>query len=215
MDARGRLVTGVAVVGVVGVVAYVAAWAVGGALWADHDPTRQAISELFAHGAPTRTRLPLTLGLLLSGVGLVAFAWAMHVGLPGRGRLGPVLAAVSGVMTVAVVAFPCTAGCPGVGASLTDTLHVVTAGTGYTALVLAPLAIGWRVRRHLPGLTVASVLLGGGALVAFGVHTVATVDSGGLLQRGFNTAADLWYVVAAAVIVRRQRDRAGRAAAIT
>lgn len=214
MDARGRTVTGVAVVGVLGVVAYVAAWALGGVLWADHDPTRQAISELFAHGAPTVARLPLTLGLLLSGVGLVAFAWAMHVGLPGRGRLGPLLAAFSGVMTVAVVAFPCTAGCPGVGTSLTDTLHVVTAGTGYTALVLAPLATGWRVRHDLPGLAVASVVLGGGALVAFGVHTFATVSAAGVLQRGFNTAADLWYVVAAAVIVRRQRNRARRAATV-
>lgn len=204
--------TVVAVLGVVGVVAYVAAWAVGGALWGDYDPTRQAISELFAHGAPTRTRLPLSLGLLLSGVGLVAFAWAMHVGLPGRGRLGPLLAATSGVMTVAVVAFPCTAGCPGAGASLTDTLHVVTAGTGYTALVLAPLATGWRVRRDLPGLALASAVLGGGALLAFAVHTMATVSSAGLLQRGFNTAADLWYVVAAVVIVRRQRDRARRPA---
>ena len=215
MDTRGRTVTSVAVIGVLGVLAYVVAWTLGGVLWAEYDPTRQAISELFAHDAPAVTRLPLTLGLLFSGVGLVAFAWAMHVGLPGRGRLGPVLAAVSGVMTVAVVAFPCTAGCPGAGASLTDTLHVVTAGTGYTTLVLAPLATGWRVRRELPGLAVASVALGGGALVAFGVHTLATVGSAGLLQRGFNTAADLWYVVAAAVIVRRQRHRAGRAAAIT
>lgn len=203
-------VRGAAVVGVVGVAAYVAAWAVGGVLWEDHDPVRQAISELFAHQAPARTRVPLSIGLALSGVGLVVFGWALHVGLPGRGRLGPALAALSGVMTVAVVAFPCTAGCPGLGTTTTDTLHVVTAGTGYTALVLAPLAVGWRVRHVLPGLALASLVLGGGALVLFGVHGLGSVDQApGLLQRVFNTLADAWYVVAAVVVVRRSNGPGG------
>lgn len=199
-----------ALFGVVGVVAYVTAWAVGGVLWEDYDPARQAISELFAHQAPTRTRLPLSIGLVLSGVGLVVFGWVLHVGLPGRGRLGSALAVLSGVMTVAVVAFPCTAGCPGLGTTPTDTLHVVTAGSGYMALVLAPLAVGWRVRHVLPGLALASLVLGGGALVLFGVYSLGSVDEApGLLQRVFNTMADAWYVVAAAVVVRRSSGSRG------
>lgn len=194
----------VAVLGVVGVLVYVAAWAVGGVIWAGYDPTRQAISELFAIGAPAATRVLLSAGLVASGLGLVAFGWAMDVGLPGRGRAGPVLAIISGVMTVAVVAVPCTAGCPGYGTTLTDTLHVLTAGTGYVTLMLAPLAMGWRLRDHLPGLARAGAVLGGGALVVFVGRSVGLGSTHtGLEQRIFNTAADAWYVIAAVVIVRR------------
>lgn len=202
------VVTAVAVLGVAGVLAYVASWAVGGVVWEGYDPGRQAISELFAHGAPVATRLPLSLGLVASGLGLVAFAWVLHTALPGRGHAGPVLAAVSGVMTVLVVAFPCTAGCPGVGTTTTDTMHVVVAGSGYVALMLAPLAIAWRVRAHLPGLAAAGWLLGGGALALFLARTAGFAPSAsGLQQRIFNTVADAWYVVAAVVVVRRQRAR--------
>ena len=199
----------VAVAGVAGVLAYVAAWAVGGVVWDGYDPTRQAISELFAIGAPTATRAPLSTGLVLSGIGLVGFGWAMDVGLPGRGRLGPWLAVLSGVMTVAVVAFPCTAGCPGAGTSFTDTMHVVTAGSGYVALMLAPLAMAWRLRDHLPWLSVAGWVLGGGAFVLFVVRTAGYgSDLSGLEQRVFNTMADAWYVLAAVAILRRTRAAA-------
>lgn len=202
-----RRVALVGVAGVLGVLAYVGAWAVGGVVWEGYDPTRQAISELFAIGAPAATRVPLSVGLVLSGLGLVAFGWAMDVGLPGRGRAGPALAVLSGVMTVAVVFFPCTAGCPGAGESLTDTMHVVTAGTGYVALMLAPLATAWRVRDHLPGLALAGWVLGGGALALFLARTVGFAPTySGLQQRVFNTTADAWYVVAAVVLVRRSRD---------
>lgn len=196
----------IAIAGVVGVLAYIATWINGGFLLQGYDPTRQAISELFAIGAPARARVPLSIGLAVSGVGLVAFGWAMHVGLPGRSRVGPGLAVVSGVMTVAVVLFPCTAECPGAGSSLTDTMHVVTAGSGYVALMLAPLAMGWRLRRHLPGLARASWVLGAAALGLFLARTAGLApEYSGLQQRIFNTVADAWYVVAAVVIVRRHR----------
>ncbi len=196
----------IAVAGVIGVLAYIGTWVSGGILWEGYDPTRQAISELFAIGAPAAVRLPLSIGLALSGIGLAAFGWAMHVGLPGRSRVGPGLAAISGVMTVAVVFFPCTAECPGAGSSFTDTMHVVTAGSGYIALMLAPLAVGWRVRDRLPRLALASWVLGGAALGLFLVRTAGFApEHSGLQQRIFNTIADAWYVVAAVVIVRRHR----------
>lgn len=200
----------IAILGVVGVLAYIGTWISGGILWEEYDPTRQAISELFAMGAPVGTRLPLSIGLAASGVGLVAFGWAMHAGLPGHSRLGPALAVLSGVMTVAVVFFPCTAECPGAGTSLTDTMHVVTAGTGYVALMLAPLAVGWRVRDRLAGLARASWVLGGGSLGLFLARTAGFApEYSGLQQRVFNTTADLWYVVAAVVIIRRARHARG------
>lgn len=199
-------IAAVAVLGILGVLAYVATWAIGGVVWDGYDPTRQAISELFAIGAPAWTRGPLTAGLVASGVGLVAFGWAMDVGLPGRGRLGPGLAVLSGTMTVAVAFFPCTAGCPGYGTSVTDTMHVLTAGSGYIALMLAPMAMARRLRDHLPGLSAAGWVLGGGALVLFVVRTAGFgSDLPGLEQRVFNTAADAWYVLAAVAILRRTR----------
>lgn len=201
-----RHAASVAIIGVIGVLAYIAAWAVGGVVWDEYDPMRQAISELFAIGAPTATRAPLSVGLVASGLGLVAFGWALDVGLPGRSRLGPALAVLSGLMTVAVVFFPCTAGCPGFGSTVTDTMHVVTAGTGYVALMLAPLAVGRRVRHLLPGLARASWILGGGALALFLARTAGLApELSGLQQRVFNTTADAWYLVAAVVIVRRSR----------
>ena len=196
----------VAALGVLGVLAYIGTWAIGGVVWEGYDPTRQAISELFAIGAPTATRAPLSAGLVASGLGLVAFGWAMDVGLPGRGRLGPWLAVLSGVTTVAVVAFPCTAGCPGYGTTFTDTMHVLTAGSGYVALMLAPLAMAWRLRDHLRWLSIAGWVLGGGALALFAVRTAGFGSAhSGLEQRIFNTTADAWYVLAAIAIIRRTR----------
>lgn len=203
-----RRVATVAVLGTVGVVAYIGAWAVGGMLWDEYDPSRQAISELFALGAPTATRVLVSGGLVASGVGLVAFGWALHVGLPGHGRWGPALAMLSGVMTVAVTLFPCTPGCPGAGTSATDTLHVLTAGAGYLALMLAPLAVAWRVRGSLRVLAAAGWVLGGGALVLFLIRDVGLApEYPGLHQRIFNTTADAWYLMAAGVLIGRTRTR--------
>lgn len=199
-------VTTVGVAGIVGVSWYVASWAVAGWLTPGYDPVRQAISELFAIDAP---RLPaglVTTSLVGSGLALLAFAVALERALPGRGRAGPVAAAVSGAMTVAVVALPCTAGCPGFGASVTDSGHTLVAGIGYVALVLAPLLVAVRVRDHDPRLARWSLLLGGVAAVGFLVRVVGLDDAtAGLQQRFFNTVADAWYVVAALALIRRAR----------
>lgn len=201
---HARRTRAVAIAAVGAVLAYVASWAVGGVVWEGYDPARQAISELFAIGSPVATRLPLSVGLVGSGVGLVAFGWALEVVLPGRGRAGPMLAALSGLMTAAIVAFPCTAGCPGYGSSMTDSMHVVVAGTGYVALILAPLAVAQRVHAHEPSFARASLLIGGLAMALFVVATLGALeDWGGLQQRLYNTTADLWYVLAAAFILRR------------
>lgn len=199
-----RWAVGVAVAGAVGVLVYVASWAVAGVLTPGYDPAHQAISELFALQSPRVPRLLLTVSLVLTGGLLVAAGPALHRGLPGRGLVGPVLASLAGVGTVAVALAPCSQGCPGFGATPTDSWHTVTAGSGYLAFVAAPLAFAVRVRVHLPGFARLSVLLGGFALVAF------VVRYGGLLgplpgvqQRTMNTVADLWYVVAAVVVVQR------------
>jgi hypothetical protein len=200
-----------AVVGAVGVVLYVGSWAVAGMLWGGYDPVRQAISELFALGAPTASRVLVSVGLGVSAIGLVVFGWALDRGLPGDGKLGPGLAVLSGVMTLGVVAFPCSDSCPGLGTTVTDTGHVVTATIGYLSLMLAPLAIGWRVREHLPRFAMASWGIGGLALVLLVARTLGLApELSGLQQRVFNTIADAWYVLAAVVLVQRNRMRHNR-----
>lgn len=212
MIERPLAVRVIAMLGVAGIVGYIAAWAVAGIVTPGYDPLRQAISETFAIGAPLVPATLVRVSLVVSGAALVAFGWALDHGLPGRGRAAPVSCVVSGVLTMLVVAVPCTAGCPGVGTSLTDTLHAVVAGGGYLALLLTPLLAAVRVRDHAPRLARWSVALGGTALVGFLVRNLGVEVLPGLQQRVFNTLGDAWYLVAALVLVRRARsvrDQAG------
>jgi hypothetical protein len=196
--------------GLVAVVLYIAGWAVAGQLRDDYDPVEQAISELFALGAPWASRGLLVAGLVLSGIAFLLLAPALHRALPGRGWLGPALVVLAGIGTLGVVAAPCTDGCPGADTSTTDAWHAVTAGVGYSALVLAPLAFGWRIRRTLPVLSRWSVIIGGVGAALFGIYVLGLVEAApGLQQRVFNTVADAWYVLVAVWILRR--DSAARA----
>jgi hypothetical membrane protein len=196
----------IALVGILGVVAYVATWFIVGITRSGYVPTQQAISELFEFGAPTGGRVALSLALAVTGMLLIPFGFMLHRQLPGASRLGPWLIAYSGIMTAAVVAFPCTAGCPGYGSSFTDSMHVLTAGSGYVALVTAPIAVGWRLRPHDPVAARWSILLGTLALVGFVVRNAGVDDLGGLQQRVFNTTADLWVALIGVWVLRGRFD---------
>lgn len=181
----------------VGVSAYVGSWLVAGWWTPGYDARTQAISELFALGAPTGPRLLVTVALLVTGAMLVAFGPALDRLLPGTGRAAPVAAMVSGVATMLVPAVPCTAGCPGFGTTLLDSLHLVAAAIGYLTLIAVPLLVARRVRDHDPVLARVSLVLGVVAALGFAVGGSATLpEVGGWIQRGYNTTADLWYVVA-------------------
>lgn len=204
--ARRRMVAAVAAAGALGVCLYVAAWAVAGAWTPGFDPTVEAISDLFALGAPAGPARLMNAVLVVTGVLLPPFAWALHRGLPGRTLSGPVAATVGGVATALIVVVPCTAGCPGYGASFNDTAHTLLAGVGYAGLVTAPLFFAPRLVDEEPGLARLSVVLGGIASVGFLLRAFGVgAEIPGLLQRVFNTVADLWYVVAAVVVIRRMR----------
>jgi hypothetical protein len=197
-------VRGAAIAAVVGLGTYVGGWAIAGLVRAGYDPREQAISELFELGAPWASRGWVVAGLLLSGVALIAFGPALDRGLPGTGRLGPLLVVTAGVFTVLVVAAPCSPGCPGTGTAVNDTAHTITAGVGYVSLVLAPLAFAWRLRAVAPRLATWSAALGGLALTGFVVRYLGVVPVWpGAQQRLFNTVADLWYLVVAVHLLRR------------
>lgn len=182
---------------------YVTGWAVAGVVEAGYDPAEQAISELFDRAAGTTPRVLLVSGLLLSAAALVAFGVLLHRRLPGRSRLGPAAIVGSGLATGLIVAFPCTAGCPGLGTTTTDTGHGVLATVGYGLLVLGPLLVGWRIRTTLPTLAGWSFVLGGAAATVFAANQAGLLGLGpGAAQRVFNTTADAWYVVAAVWLLR-------------
>lgn len=185
---------------VVGVGLYVVTWFVLGLLApSGYDPLQDAISELFAIGAPPLQRWTLTSVLAITGIALLPVGFVLDRVLPGHGRLGVWLTTIAGVGTVLAAVFPCSAGCPGFGTTTTDTLHVLAAGGGYVGLVTAPLAWAWRLRdTPARGLALAGLLLGGLATLGFVTRNVLGIDaSGGLQQRVFNTAADAWFVLAA------------------
>lgn len=187
----------------VGVVMYVGSWLVAGLWRAGYDPMTQAISELFEIGGQSGPRMLMVVALAVTGVMLMAFGPALHTLAPGHGLAAPVASVVAGVGTLLVPVFPCTAGCPGFGTTTTDSLHLVAAATGYIALIATPLLTAWRVRDHDRGFARWSTILGGVALVGFLIGATAEfVSVGGLIQRGYNTVADLWFVLAGLHLAR-------------
>jgi hypothetical protein len=192
--------------GLVAVVVYIAGWVLAGELRRGYDPMEQAISELFEIGAPWASRGLLVVGLALSGLAFLLLAPALDRALPGSGWLGPGLVVLAGVGTLGVLAAPCTPGCPGFGATTTDSWHVIAAGTGYGALASAPLAFAWRLRRDAPTLARWSAIIGAVSVASFAVHVSGLVTAAtGLQQRAFNTIADAWYVLIVLAVLRNQR----------
>lgn len=195
---------------IVGVSAYVGSWLVSGWLIDGYDPVAQAISETFAIGAPTASRVLMTAALVATGVLLIAFGPALDRLAPGTGRLPMWTSIVSGAATVLIAAAPCTAGCPGFAASRLDAMHVVFASVGYVTLIATPLATARRVWAHDPVLARISLAMGATAAVLFVVATTVDLGAQGLVQRGYNTIADAWYIVAGVWLLRATADRADR-----
>jgi len=190
--------------GLLAVASYVSSWLLAGWLRDGYDPRQQAISELFELGAPWSSRGLVVTGLALSGLAFLVLSPALHRAVPGEGRLGPLLMVVAGVGTLGVIAAPCSPGCPGAATTAFDRWHTIMAGTGYTALVLAPLAFAWRLRRVEPSLAWWSLVIGAAAALLFGDYVVGPAAvAPGLQQRAFNTLADAWYVLISLWALRR------------
>ena len=165
--------------------AFVAAWALLGGRAAGYDPTRDAISELAALGAPTRPAM--TAGLLALGTGMALYGVALR---PGPTWPLPVL---NGMTAVAVAALPLGGGY--------DTAHGLAAGLGYVTLAAIPVLGARRLRPAWAGLSVATGLVSGLFLLG---STLVSTD--GLFQRLGLTMGHLWVVVSAAGLLRSPRS---------
>lgn len=186
-----------ALCGVLAPVAFVGGTFLAGAMRDGYDPRTQAISELFEVGAPTSGIA--VAGFVAFGLLAIPFAWAVYHGLPGDPLAAGALIVLDAVGTLAILAFPCSEGCPGAGAGAGDLMHTVTAGIAYIGHLGAPLAVARHLRRYprWGGLRAVSWGLG---LVAVGLFLFWLVGLagayGGLAQRAFTITSDLWFVIA-------------------
>jgi hypothetical protein len=171
---------------VLGPLSFIAAWAIGGFLRDDgYSPVDDAISRLASVGADTQPLM--TLGFLGYAVGLVVYGVAIRRSI---GTASGVAAMVSGLATLGVALTPLDA------SDTVDTLHGVTAGTGYVAIALtALLAIRPMVARGERTWALGAALAGGTAAVSLLLTTVT--DANGLFQRLGLTAGDVWIMASA------------------
>lgn len=180
--------------GVIGPLVFIVDWAVLGATAAHYSPVNDAISRLAKTGAPTRAAM--TVGFLVYGSALVAFAAAPRLRLPTPSRL---LIAGTGLSTFGVAAFSLNA--LGQGGT-----HAIFAGIGYATLAAAPLVAAGSARDSANDRTWALSSAAAGLLTAAFLITSVFGPVHGLLQRIGLTAGDVW-VMAAAVRAFRAWDR--------
>jgi hypothetical membrane protein len=178
--------------GVVGPGGFVLAWLAAGAATKGYSPVEDAISRLAADGAPTRWLM--STGFVGFGIGLPVYAIALRRALPGRAWL---TAALSGVTTLGVAAFPLDRSAAG------DRAHALAAGAGYVALALTPLLASSALRRvGYRRSAVASIATAAASAVCLAGSTIGPTS--GLLQRTGLTLVDAWIVVTAVGIVRER-----------
>ncbi len=195
--------------GILSPLLFVATDIIAGTLYPGYSFTSQAISELFAIGAPTSGLIvPL---FTVSDVLLLAFALGVWKSV-GRTRALRVMTlmivgnAVNGLMLWNF--FPMHM--RGVEATFTDTMHIILAGTGviFVLLALGFGAAGYRnwFRLYSFG-TILTLLLTGIAALLYAPEVGANLPTPwlGLSERISTYVYDLWQVVLAIVLLRAEK----------
>jgi hypothetical protein len=200
--------------GIVSSLLYVAMNIVGAMQFEGYDSTSQAVSELFAIGAPSRPVWVL-LGIVYQ-VLVIAFGWGVWASA-GRNRplrvVGGLLLAY-GVVGLAAPFFPMHM--RGAGVTLTDTMHkiltMVTVLLMLTAIGFGAAAFGKWLRFY----SIATIVI----LLVFGVLTgleAARIEANlptpwvGVTERIDIGVFLLWVVVLAVALLRTQGDNPKRA----
>ena len=177
-----------AVGGVIGPATFVGAWAISGASTEGFSSMQSAISDLAAVGAPTR--IAMTTGFVVFGLGTIAFGLALHDVLEGPAGIAAI---ATGACTLGVAAAP-------LGGWTGDGVHATFAGLGYATLVALPvLAAKPIARRGRPAWARASVAIGAVSAVSLLASTLGPAH--GFWQRLGLTVGDVWIVTTAAAIV--------------
>lgn len=177
--------------GVVGPAGFVAAWSVLGLMKDGYSPLHDPISRLAAVDASTR--VPMTLGFLVFGGGVAAYAGALSRALPGgAGRM----AAATAAATVGVALLP-------LGSSVGGRPHAVAATIGYATLAATPLLGGRSLARLGRRRAAAWSVVAGLASAASFTASIVTEGHTGLFQRAGIVAGDAWIVATAYWLARR------------
>lgn len=192
-----------AIVGALGPLFFIVSWVVAGILREDYDVATDSISRLAEEGAPNRW-------LVLTGTVIVSVAALMLGALLRRRwgiRLGLVTIVLAGTSALALAAFPCSPGCPGIGGELTDKGHSIAAIVHYFTFGLTPLVVALEARRVAGRsyvlVSIAASLFAGGFLVT---QFTGWGDTG-LTQRIGLTTLDLWMVVTATKLYLGDKKR--------
>ena len=176
--------------GVVGPVAFVADWAVLGHLRPGYSAVHDAISQLAALDSPTRAAM--TAGLVVDGVGLVAYGLALRDADAG---LAWKLATVTGLGTLGVAAFP-------LGTPMSGKIHAAFAVVTYASLVGVPVAVAvTQTRRYGKALSKTAIATATAAAAALAI-SLCDVRGHGLAQRTGLTIGDAWVVASALALLR-------------
>jgi hypothetical membrane protein len=194
MTSHSRLL---ALGGIIGPVAFVGAWVTAGARTSGYSPVDEAISDLAAVGASTRVLM--TVGFVVFGIGLIAFGIALRAQLAGRAWIAAV---VTGASTIGVAVTP-------LGGWSGDGVHATFAGIGYLSIVAVPLLAARPLARAgrtaWARASVAIAVISGAALLA---STLGPAH--GLWQRIGLTVADAWIVVTGAGLLLASAPRRSR-----
>jgi hypothetical protein len=180
--------------GVLGPPVFVGTWAIAGLTTKGFSSVEGAISDLAAVGAPTR--VAMTLGFVVFGLGLFAFGFALRETLAGNAWIA---ALATGACTIAVAATP-------LGGWAPDAVHATFAGLGYATLVALPLLAARPLARldRRAGAR-ASVLIAAISAACLLASTLGPAH--GLWQRLGLTAGDVWIVAIASAIVADSGQR--------
>ena len=177
-----------AIGGLVGPAAFVGAWTAAGLRTRGYSPVSDAISDLAAIGASTRVLM--TSGFVIDGIGLTAFGLAMRSTVDGPAWIAAVIA---GVATLGVAAAP-------LGGGLGDGAHAAMAGLAYASISAAPLLAAGPLRRR--GRTTWSrASVAAGAMSAAALLASTAGPAHGFWQRLGLTVGDAWIVGIAALII--------------
>ncbi len=176
--------------GLVGPVVFVFDWALLGVARAGYSPVHSAISRLAELG--TSTRPAMTFGFVVYGVGLLSYAAALRLSVPGAAWL---FAAGAGVTIFGVAAFP-------LGRPTSDTVHGVFASVGYVCLAAVPLAASLPLLAKGHRTAACLSALAGAVTGGFLLATAIVGPVHGLTQRIGLTVGDTWVVISAVMLLR-------------
>jgi hypothetical membrane protein len=187
---------------------FTAAWLAAGLARPDYDPRVDHISALSAENAPHPWLM--IAGFALAGLLLIAFAVALHhlTAAPGGLSLGAALVGLAGlamIVTGLIREDDPAETARGLPSTLGNRLHDNASVLLILALLLAPPAVAWGLRRSgsWPGL-VASVWLTSAITLALGfVFALDLVAWSGLIQRLLISAPLLWLMFLAIGLARR------------